>query len=195
MELEPLVIFGIIYAILSVVGAVTKAGKRSRAGQRPQPARPRAERSAPGTFDELLEEMRRQVEGLQDQQHPDSIEAGQWQETDASQDDSWAGDPAVVSTETEMAEWDRLGHDPEAEAELLVQQRIAAALERNRFRREQEEHRARLAARERKQLRQSKPQRMAPKAISLRDAMVWREILSPPVALRDPQERAGNSSL
>lgn len=192
MELEPLVILGILYAILSVFGRLVKGGKRQQPSTRPAPAQ-RAPNSQPTTFDDLLAEMRRQLEGAPEERHPDAILIEDWQQQEDVEDRTvWEEDATVVSMEVDPPNRERPRFDHDAAAAVLVQSRIDDAMERNRAWRLEDHRRFDQEIRE-------KPQRRVtglgtPQAFSLRQAMIWREILSPPVALREPQDRAGNAS-
>jgi hypothetical protein len=94
--------------------------------------------------------------------------------------------PEVYSLETDVRRAERAVVDQDDEAEEVVARRIAAA-EANAAPRTRAEHRAFDA-----RIRQEPADKTATRAYTpkqLRDAVVWREILGPPVSLRDDGER------
>lgn len=196
MELEPAAILAVLWVVLSIVGRLFKGGRQQTRPQSRQRAPQRAPQ--PTTFDDLLEDMRRQVEEAKQRGgHPDAVDADSWSEQ--YQDESeliedrtvWEEDPTVVSMEGEAIVRERDQYDHDTEAELITQRRIQEALARNRAWRledhRQFDHEIRdlpaASGRDRKVVRRN---------ISLRDAMVWREVLSPPVAMRADQSLGGN---
>jgi hypothetical protein len=96
-------------------------------------------------------------------------------------------EPEVVSLEVEPHRPERVEIDQAAATEALVQKRIATAELRNREWRLEDHRRFDQTIREAKK---PKPRRPPKAHLSLRQAMIWSEVLGPPLALRD--ERPGN---
>jgi hypothetical protein len=103
---------------------------------------------------------------------------------DIEERDSLEVPARVVSLETEVKRPERVIYDQDSDAEALVRRRIAAGEARSGAL-TKADHKAFDA-----RIRQQQPadhtavRRYTP--AQLRDAIVWREILGPPVALREP---------
>jgi hypothetical protein len=101
---------------------------------------------------------------------------------DVEDRESLETDPTVVSLEQEVSRVPRQEYSHDYEAEKLVQKRITSAAARDRAR-----SRADHLAFDQK-IRQEPAEHTATPGYNtrqLRDAVVWREILGPPVSLRE----------
>lgn len=183
-ELGPIV-FGIVWLLAALFGRRKQQG-RSR---RPAPSvEAPARRDRPvraETFEDLLAEMREQLERAQESEaggrqveyagdSADTIEEREVLETD----------PTVISLETEPVEWQRVHVAQDSEAEAIAARRRSEAEQRNREWRPEDHRRfdeviraAPVTASPRRQL--------VPAGAGLQRAIIWREVLDPPVALRD----------
>jgi hypothetical protein len=200
VEIEPAAVLAVLWVFLSIVGRMVKGG-----GQQPRPRQPakvpqRVQQRVqqPTSFDELLEEMRRQVEEARQRGgHPDAVGSDTW--SDPYEDESeliedrsvWEEDPTVVSMEVEPIERARETIDHDSEAELIAQRRIQEALARNRAWRLQDHREFDNEIRDLPD-QSSRKERVVRRKMPIREAMIWREILSPPVAMRLNQRSEEN---
>lgn len=189
-EIGPIALF-VLWALASLFGRAAQGKKQQRQRRRATttlPERSDREMSRPGqptTFDELLAEMRGQLE--QGQQAKRDAEPATWQhklpdDEDVEDTTSLEVEPEVVSLEVEPYHVERVQVDQAAATEALVQRRIAAAELRNREWRLEDHRRFDQAIREG---RQAPVRRVSPATRSLRQAMIWNEVLQPPVSLRE----------
>lgn len=212
--LSGFVVLVIIYVILSIFGKLKGAGKQPSAPPRrpvqrppqhkvelPSPVesrRPRLSGSAPAparpntqTEAVKLEELLRglgQLAGLPDEEGPlGRRSATRLPEAEEAEDsESLEVDREPVSLEAPEPSRTRVEVDQDEGAEALVQRRIQAAMARNRP----------ISVADHKQFDQkirgtaakAAPVKLALSARRLRDAIIWREVLGPPLALRDRQE-------
>jgi hypothetical protein len=103
------------------------------------------------------------------------------EEEDVEERESLEEPERVVSLETEAPRRERVEYDQDAEAEVIVQRRIEAARARDRAL-TKSDHKIFDA-----QIRQEPADHTAVRRYTpaqLRDAVVWREILGPPVSER-----------
>lgn len=167
----------LVVVIFVIVRVLKQVGEAARRGQ--SPPVPRAPGEAPQTMAELLLEMRQQVEAARRQPpgrvaHP--VPAARFP---GSVPDERGGSIEVASREVTIREVDQ-----DDGAEALVQRRIAAAAARNGEWQPSDRQRfdARLHA-------VTPPVPSVRPRHPLRSAMIWREVLSPPVTLRTDDER------
>jgi hypothetical protein len=182
VEVGPLVVLGLMWL---VVNAIRKAGSESsgkpRVPPRPVPGAPDATQREGARLEQLLRELGRTLDQsagpigrAPDRPLPQAEEVEQrdsLEGTGARQVDPHRGERPVV--------------DQDDEAERVVARRMAAA-EENAAPRTRAE-RAALDAR----IRQEPADKTATRAYTtkqLREAVVWREILGPPVSLRGEGE-------
>jgi hypothetical protein len=186
----PIALF-VLWVVVSLVGRAAQ-GKKKGERQAPRPAPQRVERPAsrqaqPSTFEELLAEMRGELERAKQMEEAEAAGHEPWQRElegaeEAEDRESLETEPEVVSLEVEPHRAERPIEVSQSDAmQALVQRRIDAAELRNREWR-LEDHRRfdqsiRVVKRPVAQLAVGK--------VSLRQAMIWSEILGPPVALRD----------
>lgn len=193
----PIALF-VLWLVVSLIGRSAQ-GKKQRQRQAPTPLPQRRDRPAsrtgqPSTFEELLAEMRGQLEQAKDMEQAEAARHEPWQrqlpEAESVEEvTSLEVDPEVVSLEVEPHRLERVETDQAAATEALVQKRIAAAELRNREWRLEDHRRFDQTIREAKK---PKPRRPSKAGMSLRQAMIWSEVLGPPVALRD--ERTGSTT-
>jgi hypothetical protein len=207
MELGPLLTLGILWAVLSVVGRLA-GGKKGRP-QRPRPTGPplpgeqagsEGEARQPESFAELLEMMRQQAEGRQieaPEEEPVPVAVADVEDAASLDDDDlvWGRHdeaseptvepvPVVVSMGVDPDFEERVFHDHRKESQAAIDRRLKAAADRN-LGRLPSDH-ARFDA----IIRTPAPRKKvssAPDRPSLKKLVVWREILGPPVGLRNPE--------
>jgi hypothetical protein len=208
MDLGPLIVFGLLWVVLN---ALRKAGSKPPNSTRrpppvrvPRPALPDASRtksvgpqtppvSAPGLdatqreggqLEQLLRELGRTLDQTRgpvgrvpDRPLPRAEEVEERGSLEVS--------PEVRSLEADPARGERALVDQDDEAEQVVQRRLAAA----------EAHLTPLSNADHQvfdqRIRQEPADKTATRAYTtkqLRDAVVWREILGPPVSLREERE-------
>ena len=188
----PIALF-VLWAVVSLLGKAAQ-GKRREQQQRPsRPVPQRRDQSAsrtgqPTTFEELLAEMRGQLEQAKEMEQVETARHEPWQrelpEAEAVEDTtSLEEEPEVVSLEVEPHRAERATELSQSEAmQVLVQRRIDAAELRNREWRLEDHRRFDQTIRETKPVRVP---RISPASRSLRQAMIWNEVLQAPVSLRD----------
>jgi len=199
VDLGPLVVLGLIWLALN---AIRKAGGRPsgkpRTPSRPTastpPPRPRSLTTTTGAdatqregkrLEDLLRDLGRTLDQASgptgrtpDRRLPPAEEVEERESLEVT--------PEARSLETDSRRAERALVDQDDEAEKLVARRIAAAAA-NAAPRTRAEHQAFDA-----RIRQEPADQTATRAYTakqLRDAVVWREILGPPVSLRDEGER------
>jgi hypothetical protein len=199
--MEGVIIFAVVYAIVAILGKVKEAQQkgqgadppqprpeRQRQPQRPeqQPARPRpaSDTRAEGAKLEDLLRVLTEAAGVEVPQGPVGRPARVPLPSDeeVEETESLEVEEQIQNLETETRRSSRAEVDFDDEAEAIAQRRIRAAAQRDRSL-SRADHRAfdsKIRA------VPDKTVVAKPKQISLRQAVIWREILGPPVALRDP---------
>jgi hypothetical protein len=195
VELDGPIVLAIIYGVVALLKRVGDASKRrqERPGMPPLPQRTTArKRPAPKTMEELLREMAGEAPAAEAEPEPvvrtpvpNRLPVPSPWEWEVEEREMLETDPTVVSTETAEA-FDRpvpvrLDYDDDAEA--LVRRRVTAAASRDGALRP-DDHR-RFDAR----IREVAPvvQRTPVQGGAMRRAMIWHEVLSKPVSLRDEE--------
>lgn len=198
MDLGPLVVLVLVWLVLN---AIRKAGSRPpgkpRTPPRPTASTPQSRaRSLPTTrgadatqregkrLEDLLRDLGRTLDQASgptgrkpDRRLPPAEEVEEGESLEVT--------PEVHSLETDTRRAERAVVDQDDEAEKVMARRIAAA-EANAAPRTRAEHQAFDA-----RIRQEPADKTATRAYTakqLRDAVVWREILGPPVSLREDGE-------
>ena len=188
---EPMAALAILYVVIGVVGRIAKSIKQGQGdprARRPPERVARQSRPAPTTFDELLAEMRSQMETAKTAERIEAGPAERWHDDEDVEDRrSLEEEPVVVSLEVAPPDRQRVRVDHDSGAEQLVADRIAVAETRNREWQLSDHRRFDDDIRRVAVVRPAAVRA----GISLRQAMIWREILSPPVGLRDPALRDG----
>jgi hypothetical protein len=198
-----LLVLGIVWLLFNLI---SQGKGRPRTTPRPGPPRPARQPGPTGPGDptqqegsrleRLLRELERSLEEAADRQpgggarlpapeRPTAprlppITAGE--EEDVEERDSLEEPERVVSLEVDAPRRERVAYDQDSEAEAVVQRRIDAARARDRA----------LGSADHKvfdaKIRQEAADHTAVRpytAAQLRDAIVWREILGPPVSERE----------
>lgn len=194
MELDGPIVLALIYGAVALLKRVGDASKRRQGPGMPPIQRPTPRgRPAPKTMEELLREMRGELEGGE---RVEPIEAAParlpapapvpspW-EWEVEERETLETDRTVVSTETAEA-FDRpvpVRVDYDAAAESLVQRRVTAAASRDGALRPDDHRRFDAKIREVAPVVKAVPVRGG----SMRRAMIWHEVLSKPVSLRDEE--------
>jgi hypothetical protein len=190
----PIALF-VLWAVVSLLGRAAQGKKGQQRQRPPRPVEPSRDRPAsrtgqPSTFEELLAEMRGELDRAKQKEQQQEADAGaeSWErELEGAEEvedrTSLEEEPEIVSLEVERYRPERPVEIAESDAtEVLVQKRIAAAELRNREWR-LDDHRQFDAA-----IRAPKPvevRRLSPAHQTLRQAIIWNEVLQPPVSLRD----------
>lgn len=194
MELGPLLGLGLLYLVSTLIGKVAEAAKRQQQGEAPAPRQPGSRRSrevatrpaqrpsAPTTLEELLDEMRREMAKAQEreQQQLPSAEEVEERASLEMEERIVVREPVSLEEEVQVIDLD-------LEAERTAARRVAEAESRNRSW-ELADHTAfdkRVRAMPKPVARAATPKRPAGRVARLREALVWREVLGPPVGLRD----------
>jgi hypothetical protein len=189
-ELKPLLLFA---AVWFVVGLLGRAGKKNQGTRPSRPHSPRPLPESPGTdptqqegsrLEVIFRQMQRALEEGQQGNRPAPARPRPTYE-DVGEGRSLEAEAEVVSLETEVFRQGRRRVDQDDEAEQIEARRIKAAAARDTARSPVD----RAAFDER--IRQEPAEHTASRgytAKQLRDAMVWREILGPPVSLRRESE-------
>ncbi len=151
------IVIVIIYAILTVAGKIKQAAKRNEPPPRPGP-RPARAVAPPRMASPEARRLEELLRGL-------------------------AQAKAEATENTESLEVDRNPVDQDSGAEALVQRRIQAAAARNRALTDADH--AEFDLRVKREAVKPPALRTLVARDRLRNAMVWREILGPPLALRD----------
>lgn len=188
MEIGP-ILLAVLWVVVSLIGRAAEKGKSRDVPERPRV--PRREPQAPTrraeTFEDLLAEMRGQLdEARRMEEEAERVatierarEVESWEEVEDIA--TLEREAEVVSLEVEPARAERPAYSTDAQAEAVVQRRIAVAEQRNRAWR-LDDHRKFDQA-----IRQPAAVATRPRAdaVNLRQAMIWGEILDRPVGLRD----------
>lgn len=194
MELDGPIVLAIIYGVLALLKKVGDASKRRQGRPGMPPMQERAtqrKRPAPKSMEELLREMRGELEAEEREERieqapvPARLPVPSPWEWEVEERDTLETDPTVVSTETAEA-FDRpvpvrLDYDDDAEA--LVQRRVTAAASRDGALRPDDHRRFDAKIREVAPVAKVAPLRGG----AMRRAMIWHEVLSKPVSLRDEE--------
>jgi hypothetical protein len=194
-----LLVLGIVWLLFNLIGQ----GKgRSRSAPRPTP-QPRPTGTSDPTQQEgsrlerLLRELERSLEEAAERQSgggargdaprrptaarlPESAPPAE-EEEDVEERESLEASEQVVSLETDVQRRERKEYDQDTEAEAIVQRRIEAARARDRAL-GKPDHKAFDARIRQEAADHTAVRRYTP--AQLRDAVVWREILGPPVSER-----------
>lgn len=204
MDLDPGLLLLLLWGVLSIFGGMAKKRQqgqqqqqRRRQQQAAQPGTRERTRRQPETFDDLLTEMREQLEEAKRAEarqraeadrpglpRPEAVERPReplpWAE-DVEERESLEEEPVIVSLETPVTIEEREMVDSDLEAQRLIASRLQAAEQRNRAWR-LEDHK-KFDAR----IRAAAPEKKLPagRAAALRNAVVWREILGKPVSIRE----------
>lgn len=190
-ELSGPVLLAILYAVFSLIGGIANRNKKQQQRQQqrhapPPPVQQRPGRKQPSTFDELLEEMRRQAEGSVTVEPTPTTLPAPWeveQEEVIEERESLEIEPVIISLETEpvreepvrRSTLDQLSHQ-------AAERRRQEAEARNRAWKLADHREFDRRIRAVPLATADRPPRVP--AIPLRQAILWQEILSPPVALR-----------
>ena len=198
MDFGGLVVLGVVWLLFSLLGRKRgESGSRARTGpQVPQPrpnpptARDRSLGDATQREGSRLEQFLRELE-----RNLEQAAGGQGRtparlpvpalpdDEDVEERDSLEVPERVVSLETEVKRPQRAEYDQDSGAEELVRRRIAAAEARSGPLRKAD-HKAFDARIRQEPSDHTAVRRYTP--AQLRDAIVWREILGPPVSEREP---------
>jgi hypothetical protein len=192
-----LLVLGIVWLLFNLIGQ----GKgRSRSASRPTPQPRPAGTSDPtqqegSRLERLLRELERSLEQgaekgsgsgsrLPAPQRPGPTRLPvptEAEEEDVEERDSLEESEQVVSLETDVSRRERAEYDQDSDAEAIVQRRIQAARARDRAL-SKTDHKAFDAKIRQEVADHTAVRRYTP--AQLRDAVVWREILGPPVSER-----------
>jgi hypothetical protein len=186
--LDPVLLL-VLWAVMAGLGRLASGNKAKQ--QRPPPPPDGGTgspgppvRKAPETFEELLAEMRGQSEHAREDRIGDRAEAGALPSAEEVEErQSLEIEPVVVSLEVPVREPGREAADDRMVAtQRAIDERLRAAEARNRS--------WRLSDHERfdAEIRRVRPDvtRVRSARPPMRQAIVWREILGPPVGLREP---------
>jgi hypothetical protein len=197
LDFGGVLVLGIIWLLFNLIGQ----GKgRSRSASRPTPQPRPAGTSDPtqqegSRLERLLREVERSLEQVAEKpsgggsrvpapQRPGPTRLPvppAAEEEDVEERDSLEVPEQVVSLETDVSRRQRAEYDQDSEAEALVQRRIQAARARDRAL-GKTDHKAFDAKIRQEVADHTAVRRYTP--AQLRDAVVWREILGPPVSER-----------
>jgi hypothetical protein len=195
VELDGPIVLAIIYGVVALLKRVGDASKRrqERPEMPPVLQRPTArKRPAPKTMEELLREMageppaeEAEPEPIMRAPAPTRLPAPTPWEWEVEERETLETDPTVVSTETAEA-FDRpvpvrLDYDNDAAA--LAQRRVTAAASRDGALRPDDHRRFDAKIREVAPVVKRTPVQGG----AMRRAMIWHEVLSKPVSLRDEE--------
>ena len=184
MDLGPLIPFAILYGILSLLG---RAGKKRQGAPRQGPPRERVP-GKPETLEDLLAEMRGQLDRARTME--ESVERPRIgrparqplpSAEEVEERETLEIEREAVSLEVPAPVVGREIIDLDDQVEIVAARRIREAELRNRGW-QASDHRA-FDARIRRPKAAATPS--TPHARRLREMMIWREVLGPPVALRD----------
>lgn len=200
MEFPAEIVILLVWGALALVGRfLNRGGNRQQPPRQrpPSPASRQRARGKPETFDDLLTEMREQLEAARRAEarqradaerpglpRPEPVERPRqplpWAE-EVEERESLEEEPVVISLEEPAPIGEREIVDLDEEAEAVIARRLREAELRNRGWR-LEDHQEFDAW-----IRVAAPQRKpaAGRAAALRNAVVWREILGKPVSMRE----------
>jgi hypothetical protein len=189
MELQGIIIFAVVWFI---VGLLSKAGSKN---QRPPPIPRQRPRPTPlprgldptqqegSRLELVLRQVQRALEEAGQQGSPPVTSRPRYEEVEEGR--SLEVEPEVVSLETGVSRPGRRRVDQDDEAEEIESRRIKAAAARDVARSPVDRFDFNAS------IRQEPAEHTATRGYTtkqLRDAMVWREILGPPVSLRPEKE-------
>ena len=198
MDFGGFLVLGIIWLLFNLIGQ-GKGKPRTTARPMPQPrptGAPDPSQREGSRLERLLRELERSLENVAERPSgggsplpsPRHTSAARLpapppaEGEDVEERDSLEEAEQVVSLETEVSRRDRPVYDQDTEAEAIVQRRIESARARDRAL-GKADHKA-FDARVRQEVADhTAVRRYTPE--QLRDAVVWREILGPPVSERD----------
>jgi hypothetical protein len=191
MEFNWLVVLGIIWMLMNLIGGGRKKTPPPKVPRRqpaptPLSSRPDATQQEGSRLERMLRELERALEEstqIEQVERPTALSLPSAEEVEERQ--SLETDPQIVSLEGEVRRESRPRIDLDDEAEQIEARRIAAAASRDR-----ESSKKDHAAFDQR-IRQEPADHTATQgytAKQLRDAVVWREILGPPVSLRDREK-------
>lgn len=191
MSFGAIVFLVVFFAIFRVMVGIAKAVRRLQPPDGARPAPRRAPGDAPQTMAELLAEMRQQLEAARDAEREQGARHRIEARTIAPKAPRRL--PAGLATrrstdlslESGSLETVPVAIDLDEGAEAVVQRRIAAAEARNAGRSDADHARFDATVRSAAPVVSTPPSRTA----RLRRAMIWREVLSPPISLRGDGER------
>ena len=211
MDFGGLLVLGVLWLLFNLIGQGKRAGRS--APRRTTPSADRLPRPGGGTgtadstqqegsrLELLLRELERNLEGMAGSQppvitrppeprsaggpQPPALEEGE--EEDVEDHRSLEAPERVVSLETEPQRQQRTRYDHDAEAEAIAGRRVAAARNRDRAL-SKADHKAFDEKIRQEPADHTAVRRYTP--AQLRDAVVWREILGPPVSEREPDSRS-----
>jgi hypothetical protein len=195
-----LLVLGAVWLLFNLLGA-RRGIERGRSPKQPQrtppprpPGSPDATQQEGSRLEQLLRELERNLEGVGGTQPGGGTrlpvprrssapppEAGE--EEDVEERESLEEPERVVSLETEVVRPQRQRHSQDSEAESIVRRRIEGAQSRDRAL-SKADHRA-FDARVRQEPADHTAVARRYTPAQLRDAIVWREILGPPVSERE----------
>ena len=210
MDFGGLLVLGVLWLLFNLIGQGKRAARS--APHRTPPSADRLPRpGGTGTGDStqqegsrlelLLRELERNLEGMAGSQPPvitrlpEPRSAGglrppapeEGEEEDVEDHRSLEAPERVVSLETEPQRQQRTMYDHDAEAEAIARRRVAAARNRDRAL-SKTDHKAFDEKIRQEPADHTAVRRYTP--AQLRDAVVWREILGPPVSEREPDSRS-----
>ena len=200
MDFGGLLVLALLWLLFNLLGMGKGRARTSQGGVQPRPT-PRPGGAADPTQQEgsrlerLLRELERNLEqaagtqpagesrlpSLQRPARP-RLPAPLAEEEDVEERDSLEEPARVVSLETEIEREQRPLYDQDSEAEAIVRRRIDAARARDRAL-SKADHKAFDARIRQEPADHTAVRRYTPE--QLRDAVVWREILGPPVSERE----------
>ena len=178
MDPTAVLVLGVLWFLINLMTGGKKRGQPPPSAPRREPLRPErlslpdATQREGSRLEMVLREFQR---ALEEGRGPEYLEEG------AEERETLEREPEVVSLEQDVRRAPRREITQDDEAEKLVQQRISAAAARDAPR-----TKADHAAFDR-EIRQEPADHTATRgytAKQLRDAVVWREILGPPVSMR-----------
>ena len=183
MDFGGLLVLGIVWLLFNLIGQ----GKgRPRTAQPPRP-QPRPTGASDPTQQEgsrlerMLRELERSLEEVAEGRPTGARFPAPPEEEDVEERESLEEPEQVVSLETEVPRRERPAYDQDTGAEAIVQGRIEAARARDRAL-GKVDHKAFDARIRQEPTDHTATPRYTP--AQLRDAIVWREILGPPVSER-----------
>ena len=175
MDIPPELLVFVVWGVLALLSRKANRQKQRPPAQRRPPVEApgtrQRTRGKPETFEDLLTEMREQLEAAKRAEEVEEIE----------ERESLEEEPVVVSLEVPARIDEREVVDPSIEMQRVIQQRLHDAEKRNRAW-QLADHKAFD-----KRIRAPVAETALPlhRIRDLRRAVVWREILGKPVSLRD----------